>query len=76
MGKGRVIGVDVEIRPHNRKALEEHKLIDFISLIEGSSIDLNIVEKIKSKINKEDKVLVILDSNHSKEHVLKELELY
>ncbi len=73
---GQIIGVDIEIRKHNRKAIEEHELFDQIKLIEGSSINLSIVEKVKESIQSSSKVLVILDSNHSKEHVLKELEYY
>ncbi len=76
MGKGRVIGIDIEIRPHNRKAIEEHELFEYITLVEGSSIDSTIVEKVKSMVQPEDKVLVLLDSNHTKEHVLGELKAY
>jgi cephalosporin hydroxylase len=76
MGKGRVIGVDIEIRPHNRKAIEAHELFEYITLIEGSSVDENIVECVKSLIKPEEKVFVMLDSNHSKQHVLAELNAY
>lgn len=74
--EGRVIGVDIEIRPHNRKAIEEHFLFPYITLIEGDSASKEIVEQVKSNIKKEDKVLVILDSNHSRQHVYAELEAY
>lgn len=75
---GKVIGIDIEIRPHNRVALEDHELRPYFELIEGSSTDLTIVDKVASHIPEEqqNKVLVLLDSNHSKDHVLKELELY
>lgn len=76
MGKGRVIGVDIEIRPHNRLAIESHELIDFITLIEGSSTAPEIIGKVKSMINPGEKVLVILDSNHTKQHVVNELQAY
>lgn len=76
IGKGRVIGVDVEIRPHNRKALQEHPLFPFITLIEGSSIDADIVESVKRLIRPDEKVLVLLDSCHHYEHVLAELVAY
>jgi cephalosporin hydroxylase len=76
MGRGRVIGVDIEIRPHNRKAIEQHELFPLITLVEGSSIEPAIVENIKSRINPGEVVLVFLDSNHSKEHVLAELNAY
>ena len=74
--EGRVIGVDIEIRPHNRKAIEEHFLFPYITLIEGSSTAPEIVGQVKSLIEPNDKVLVILDSNHSRQHVSDELESY
>ena len=76
MGNGRVIGVDVEIRPHNRKAIEEHEMFNLISLVEGSSTDPAIVSQVKSMINPGEAVLVILDSNHTKQHVADELSAY
>ena len=74
--EGRVIGVDIEIRPHNRQAIEEHFLFPYITLIEGSSTAPEIVGQVKSLIEPNDKVLVILDSNHSRQHVSDELESY
>ena len=76
MGKGRVIGVDIEIRPHNRMAIEAHELASYITLIEGSSIEKNVVSEVKSLVKPGETVLVILDSNHSCQHVLAELEAY
>jgi cephalosporin hydroxylase len=76
LGKGRVIGVDIEIRPQNRAAVEHHELAGLITLIEGSSIDRAVVERVKSLINPNDTVLVVLDSNHSKAYVLAELAAY
>jgi cephalosporin hydroxylase len=76
MGTGRVIGVDIEIRPHNRRALEEHELFSFITLIEGSSVDPSIVQSVGDLIQPGDVVLVILDSNHTKDHVSRELQAY
>ena len=76
MDKGRVIGIDIEIRPHNRVAIESHPLNDRITLIEGSSIAPEIVNEVRSLIKKDETVLVILDSNHSYEHVMAELESY
>jgi cephalosporin hydroxylase len=73
---GRVIGVDIEIRPHNRRAIEEHPLARFITLIEGSSTDSVIVNEVKDQIRPRETVLVLLDSNHSREHVLAELDAY
>jgi cephalosporin hydroxylase len=76
IGKGRVIGIDIEIRPHNRKAIEAHELFPYITLIEGSSIDTQIVNQVKSLVKADETVLIMLDSNHTKEHVLGELNAY
>jgi cephalosporin hydroxylase len=76
IGRGRVIGVDVEIRPHNRKALEEHELYPLISLIEGDSVAPATIQEVRSHIAEGETVLVILDSNHSRAHVAAELEAY
>jgi len=73
---GRVVGIDISIRPHNQKAIKDHDLCAFIELIEGSSVSEEVVKKIESLIRPEDKVMIILDSNHSKTHVTKELLLY
>lgn len=76
IGHGRVIGVDIEIRPHNRAAIESHTLSSFITLIEGSSIDPTTVERVRSHIQPGERVMVLLDSCHSKDHVLAELSAY
>lgn len=76
MNRGRVIGIDIEIRSHNRKAIEEHELFGFITLIEGNSADRNVINRVKKMIRPEEKVFIMLDSNHSKEHVLSELNAY
>ena len=77
MGKGRsVVGVDIEIRPHNRKAIEAHELAPMIRLVEGNSVAPEIVAQAAREIKPGDTVLVILDSNHSREHVAAELEAY
>ena len=76
MGKGRVVGIDIEIRENNRQAIEEHELKDYITLIEGSSIDPKIIKEAKQHVKKNETVLVILDSNHTKNHVSKELDAY
>lgn len=73
---GRVVGVDIEIRPHNRAAIEAHELFPLITLIEGSSTSPEIVAQVKSLLKPDDVVLVILDSNHTKAHVADELEAY
>ena len=76
LGRGRVIGIDVEIRPHNRAAIEAHPLAPLIMLLEGSSIDLGIVGEVRSSIAPGETVLIMLDSNHTKAHVRAELEAY
>jgi cephalosporin hydroxylase len=76
IGKGRVIGIDIEIRKHNREAIENHKLFNLIDLYEGSSIEPLIIDQIKEKVGKNKKILVILDSAHDYKHVIKELQLY
>jgi len=76
LGKGRVVGVDIEIRPHNRKAIEEHLLSSYITLVEGSSIAPAIVEQVSGQIRPGETILVTLDSAHDKAHVLAELEAY
>lgn len=76
MGKGRVIGIDIEIRPHNRAAIEAHEMSDLITLVEGSSIDPSIVEQVRSLVKPGERVMVILDSNHTRDHVRGELEAY
>jgi len=76
MDRGRVIGVDIEIRPHNRRAIETHELFPLITLIEGSSISLEIVAQVRAQIRSGESVLIILDSNHTKQHVQQELEAY
>ncbi len=76
IGKGRVIGIDVEIRPHNRAAIEAHELFPLITLLEGSSTDEGIVRRVRSAIAPGETVMAVLDSNHTKPHVLGELEGY
>lgn len=76
IGRGRVIGVDIEIRPHNRQAIEAHELFSFLTLVEGSSIEPSVVAKVSSLVRPGEKALVVLDSNHSKDHVLNELRAY
>ena len=70
------VGVDIDIRPHNRKALDEHPLRFKMELIEGSSIDPEIIQQVRSHADSVDRVLVSLDSNHTHEHVLAELNAY
>lgn len=76
LGRGRVIGIDIEIRPNNRKAIEEHPLASCITLIEGGSTEPRVVRQVRDLIKPDECVLVILDSNHTKNHVKDELAAY
>jgi cephalosporin hydroxylase len=76
LGKGRVVGVDIEIRPHNRTAIEEHPLSDLITLIEGDSTDDDVLARVRQEMAGARTTLVILDSSHTRDHVLAELEAY
>lgn len=75
-GEGKVIGIDIDIREHNRKEIEKHKMYNRIEMIQGSSIDKKIINQVKDKAKNYKKVLVVLDSNHTHEHVLEELRAY
>ncbi len=72
----KVIGVDIDIRPHNRAAIEAHPLRHKIHTIEGSSIASDTVDKVATQTEAYDRVMLFLDSNHTHDHVLEELELY
>jgi len=76
VGHGEVLGIDVEIRPHNRRSIEAHPLSKRIRLIEGSSTDPAVVEEVRAAAASRSGVVVILDSLHTHEHVLEELRLY
>jgi cephalosporin hydroxylase len=76
MNHGRVVGIDIKIREENRQAIESHLLAPRIQLIEGSSTDPITLDQVRSVIRPGEKVLVILDSDHSKKHVAEELEAY
>lgn len=75
-GDGQVVGVDVDIREHNRIAIEKHPLSRRITLIEGSSADPHVIEQVRDIVHGKQSVMVTLDSNHTHEHVLEELRLY
>jgi cephalosporin hydroxylase len=76
MGNGRVIGVDIDIRQHNRVAIEGHELFPLITLVEGSSIDERTVDKVRQLVGNATRVMAILDSHHARNHVLAELRCY
>ena len=73
---GQVIGIDVEIRAHNRVAIETHSMFKRIKMIEGSSISESTINDLEKLLDKGKTTMVMLDSNHSREHVLSELRLY
>ena len=75
-GDGVALGVDIDIRAHNRDAIEQHSMFKRIQMIEGSSIDPAVVDEVKRRAAGRSRVLLVLDSNHTHAHVLKELELY
>jgi cephalosporin hydroxylase len=75
-GDGRVLGVDIDIRAHNREAIETHPMYSRIDMIQGSAIDDAIAAQVSKAAGKAERVMVILDSNHTHAHVLRELELY
>jgi cephalosporin hydroxylase len=75
-GDRRVVGIDIEIRPHNRAAIESHPMAPRITMIEGSSVDETTVGQVRAIASRYQRVLVALDSNHTEEHVLRELAAY
>lgn len=75
-GDGKVLGIDIDIRKHNREAIEAHPMSSRIQLLEGSSISSEIIESVKKIVHGKKRVMVFLDSNHTYEHVKAELELY
>ena len=75
-GSGRVVGIDIDIREHNRREIEAHPMSRRIDLVEGSSTDPAVVADIYRLASGRETVLVLLDSNHTHDHVLRELELY
>ena len=72
----KVIGIDIDIRKHNKEKIEKHFLADKIEMIEASSVEIKTFEKVEKISKNYSKILVILDSNHTEEHVLQELTLY
>jgi cephalosporin hydroxylase len=74
--KRMVVGIDIDIRKHNRDAIESHPFVRSIKMIEGSSIDNNIAKQVMEYAKNFRSVMICLDSNHAHNHVLNELELY
>ena len=76
LSDGRVIGIDIDIREHNRQAIESHPIFKRIEMIQGSSISPGLINEVKARAEGCSKVMVVLDSNHTHEHVLEELRAY
>lgn len=75
-GEGEVLGIDIDIREHNKVEIEKHPMYKRITMIEGSSIDEKIAEQVYDFAKSRKRVMVFLDSMHTHDHVLKELQLY
>ncbi len=73
---GQVVGLDIDIREHNRVAIENHPMAKRISMIQGSSVDEDIIKQVYELAKGKEKILVLLDSNHTHDHVLAELKAY
>jgi cephalosporin hydroxylase len=76
LGEGEVLGIDVDIRAHNRRAIEAHPLAKRIRMFEGSSLDDDVVARARAAAVEVERVMVVLDSNHTQAHVLQELRAY
>jgi cephalosporin hydroxylase len=76
IGEGTVVSVDIDIRAHNRRAVESHPLSHRVQLIEGSSTDSTVVGEVAARVAGAERVMVVLDSNHTETHVLEELRGY
>jgi cephalosporin hydroxylase len=76
IGHGKVIGVDIDIRAHNRDSIERHPMSKRVVLIEGGSVDEDTLAKVRAEIPAGAKVMVVLDSDHSRDHVLAECRAY
>lgn len=74
--EARVLGIDIDIREHNRQAILQHPMAKRITMLEGSSVAPEVVAQVHGAVQNKQKVMVFLDSNHTREHVLAELEAY
>ena len=74
--QGLVLGIDIDIRKHNRLEIEKHPMFKRITMIEGSSVDKSVAEKVFNIARTRQKILLVLDSNHTHDHVLEELQIY
>lgn len=76
IGKGEVLGIDIDIREHNRREIEVHPMFKRIQMLQGSAIDEELVAEVARRAKGKETIMVCLDSNHTHDHVLRELELY
>ena len=76
IGEGDVLGIDIDVRAHNRETIESHPLARRIRMIEGSSLDEAVIAQARVAAARVERVMVVLDSNHTHEHVLNELRAY
>jgi cephalosporin hydroxylase len=76
LGEGEVLGIDIDVRPHTRDTIEAHPLTKRITLLEGSSIDPDVLAVARKRVDEVERVMVILDSDHTHDHVLAELRAY
>jgi len=75
-GRGEVLGVEVEFREHNKRATREHSLAHRVAVVEGSSVDADVVKQVRAIAAQHERIMVVLDSLHTHEHVLQELREY
>jgi cephalosporin hydroxylase len=76
IGRGEIVGIDIDIRKHNKEEIEKHPMFKRINMIQGSSVDSQTVKKVMQFAENKKNILVCLDSNHTHEHVLRELNVY
>ncbi|MGL4524716.1 MAG: cephalosporin hydroxylase family protein [Spirochaetia bacterium] len=76
IGHGHILGIDIDIRAHNRQEIEQHPMFKRITMIQGSSIAEDVVSQVHDFAKNHQKIMVVLDSNHTHDHVLQELEAY
>lgn len=76
IGEGEVLGIDIDIRSHNKAEIEKHPMFKRIKMIEGSAVGEETIEKVKEFAKGKKRILVCLDSNHTHEHVMRELQFY
>lgn len=76
IGEGEILGIDIDIRAHNREEIEKHPMFKRIKMIQGSSVSEEVVSQVKELVKGKSRIMVALDSNHTHDHVLQELNLY